>query len=56
MRGAGTLGVGNQKIPVTFELQRRARQDVVQHQVEQRAEVLSRVDGRSNTWAASFHP
>ncbi len=41
MRGAGTLGVGNQKIPVTFELQRRARQDVVQHQVAQRAEYFA---------------
>jgi hypothetical protein len=41
MRGAGTLGVGNQKIPVNFELQRRARQDVVQHHVEQRAEYFA---------------
>jgi hypothetical protein len=41
MRGAGTLSVGSQKFPVTFELQRRARQDVIQHQVEQRAEYFS---------------
>lgn len=37
MRGAGTVGVGNQAVPVTFELNRRQRQDVAQKQVEQRA-------------------
>lgn len=37
MRGAGTVGVGNQAMPVTFELNRRQRQDVAQKQVEQRA-------------------
>lgn len=38
MRGAGTLAVGSQQLPVTFTLQRRARQEVAQHQVEQSAE------------------
>lgn len=37
MRGAGTVGVGNQVVPVTFVLNRRQRQDVAQKQVEQRA-------------------
>jgi hypothetical protein len=41
MRGAGAIGVGNQRLPVTFELQRRARQDVVQHQVAQRADYFT---------------
>jgi hypothetical protein len=35
MRGDGTVGVGSQRFPVTFTLQRRARADVVQHQVDQ---------------------
>lgn len=37
MRGVGTVGVDNQAVPVTFELNRRQRQDVAQKQVEQRA-------------------
>ena len=41
MRGAGTLALGSQKFPVTFELTRRARQDVIQHQVEQRADYFA---------------
>jgi hypothetical protein len=36
MKGGGTLAIGQQRFPVTLSLQRRARQDVVQPQVEQR--------------------
>lgn len=38
LSGQGAVAVGNQSLPVTFALQRRARQDVVQHQVAQRVE------------------
>lgn len=41
MRGAGTVGVGNLVLPVTFDLARRQRQDVAQRQVAQRAEYFS---------------
>lgn len=41
LRGNGTVGVGNQAIPVTFDLQRRARQDVAQKQVAQRADYFT---------------
>ena len=36
--GDGALGVGSQRFPVSFALQRRVRSDVVQHQVEQTAD------------------
>jgi hypothetical protein len=35
--GEGQVGVGAQRFPITFTLQRRMRADVVQHQVEQSA-------------------
>ncbi len=35
LTGAGTVGIGGQRFPVTFALRRRARADVVQRQVEQ---------------------
>lgn len=35
MTGEGVLGLGTQKFPVTFTMQRRLRSDVVQKQVEQ---------------------
>jgi hypothetical protein len=38
LTGGGTLGVGPHRFNVTIELQRRARADVIQPQVEQRAE------------------
>lgn len=38
MKGAGTLSVGAQQFPVTLTLIRRARAEVLQHQVEQRIE------------------
>jgi hypothetical protein len=38
LKGDGTLGIGSQRFPVTFSLQRRPRADVVQHQVDQKAE------------------
>lgn len=38
MKGAGTLAVGGLGQPVTFDLRRRGRQDVAQHQVPQGAE------------------
>lgn len=41
LRGNGTVGVGNQAIPVTFDLQRRARQDVAQKHVVQRADYFT---------------
>jgi len=41
LRGAGTVGVGNQRISVTYELQRRARQDVVQPRVPQRVDYFT---------------
>lgn len=41
LRGNGTVGVGNQAIPVTFDLQRRARQDVAQKHVAQRVEYFT---------------
>lgn len=41
LRGNGTVGVGNQGIPVTFDLQRRARQDVAQKHVVQRADYFT---------------
>lgn len=36
MKGAGQIGIGAQRFPITLTLQRRPRADVVQHQVEQR--------------------
>ncbi|MBM3771095.1 MAG: hypothetical protein FJW27_07375 [Acidimicrobiia bacterium] len=41
LRGNGTVGVGNQAIAVTFDLQRRARQDVAQTHVTQRADYFT---------------
>jgi hypothetical protein len=41
LRGNGTVGVGNQAHAVTFDLQRRARQDVAQKHVAQRAEYFT---------------
>jgi hypothetical protein len=41
LRGAGTVGVGNQRISVTYDLQRRMRQDVVQPRVPQRVEYFT---------------
>ena len=41
LTGDGTLGVGSQRFPVSFALQRRLRADVVQHQVEQTAEYFT---------------
>jgi hypothetical protein len=38
LNGDGTVSVGPQRLPVSFSLQRRARSDVVQHQVEQTAD------------------
>jgi hypothetical protein len=38
LTGGGTLAVGPHKFPVTIELQRRARADVIQPHVEQRPE------------------
>jgi hypothetical protein len=38
LKGDGTLGIGNQRFPVSFALQRRLRADVVQHQVAQSAD------------------
>jgi hypothetical protein len=38
LKGDGTLAMGNQRFPVSFTLQRRPRADVVQHQVEQKAD------------------
>ena len=41
LTGDGTLGVGSQRFPVSFALQRRLRADVVQHQVEQTVEYFA---------------
>jgi hypothetical protein len=38
LNGDGTLGIGSQQFPVSFSLQRRPRADVVQHQVDQKAD------------------
>ena len=38
LSGAGSLAIANQKVPVIFDLQRRARRDVLQHQVPQRVD------------------
>ena len=38
LTGEGELTVGSQHFPITLTMQRRLRSDVVQHQVEQRAE------------------
>jgi len=41
MKGAGTLSVGSQRFDVSFELTRRARQDVIQPRVEQRIDYFT---------------
>lgn len=41
LRGTGSVGVGNQAIPVTLDLQRRARQDVSQKHVAQRVDYFT---------------
>lgn len=41
MKGAGTLSVGTQRFDVSFDLTRRARQDVVQPRVEQRIDYFA---------------
>jgi hypothetical protein len=48
LNGAGTVGIGGQRFPVTFALRRRARADVVQRQVDQQVSYFV------GTWAFDY--